>query len=144
MRCTAFCDGAYRPSSKLAACGCVLWIEGEPQPVERTKYLGKGHTNNTAEYEGVLMALRTAKVLGVKHIQIVVDSRLVAEQLLGSWQIKDQRLQMLAIEAQGLAGEFEQAEILHVRREKNKHADRIVTALLDEKSGKRRQGWRIK
>ncbi|GKB27293.1 reverse transcriptase domain-containing protein [Tanacetum coccineum] len=46
-------------------------------------------TNNEAEYEALIAGLRIAEQMGVKNIQTNVDSRLVANQVNGSYVAKE-------------------------------------------------------
>ncbi|GJS20157.1 reverse transcriptase domain-containing protein [Tanacetum coccineum] len=46
-------------------------------------------TNNEAEYEALIAGLRIAKQIGVKNLQANVDSRLVANQVNGSYVAKE-------------------------------------------------------
>lgn len=133
-------DGGSRGNPGTAGCACVLTIETEPDsPIERTKLLDADETNNVAEYEGLLLGLRMALARGVTDIQMVSDSKLVVEQVLGGWKIKHPRLLLLCTEARELSTRFVHAELMHVRREQNKHADRLVTELLDAATGRPRQ-----
>jgi ribonuclease HI len=55
-------------------------------------------TNNEMEYEAVLYALRNCN----PGDQIVTDSQLVVNQVLGKWRIKEDRLKPLCAECQRL------------------------------------------
>ncbi|GKD87165.1 reverse transcriptase domain-containing protein [Tanacetum coccineum] len=46
-------------------------------------------TNNKAEYEALIAGLRIVKQMGVKNLQANVDSRLVANQVNGSYIAKE-------------------------------------------------------
>ncbi|GJU11861.1 reverse transcriptase domain-containing protein [Tanacetum coccineum] len=46
-------------------------------------------TNNEAEYEALIVGLRIAKQMGVKNLQANVDSRLVANQVNGTYVAKE-------------------------------------------------------
>ncbi|GJY46238.1 reverse transcriptase domain-containing protein [Tanacetum coccineum] len=46
-------------------------------------------TNNEAEYEALIFGLRIAKQIGIKNLQANVDSRLVANQVNGSYIVKE-------------------------------------------------------
>ncbi|GJT78639.1 reverse transcriptase domain-containing protein [Tanacetum coccineum] len=46
-------------------------------------------TNNEAEYEALIVGLRIAEQMGVKNLQVHVDSRLVANQVNGSYVAKE-------------------------------------------------------
>nr|GFC24968.1 reverse transcriptase domain-containing protein [Tanacetum cinerariifolium] len=46
-------------------------------------------SNNEAEYEALIVGLRIATQMGVKNIQVNVDSKLVANQVLGTSNLDD-------------------------------------------------------
>jgi ribonuclease HI len=134
----AFCDGGCRPNPGHSACAVVLYVDGSGYTDAR--YLSDHGTVNTAEYEGLLMAMSMALRLGVKHLRIRMDSRLVVEQVLGSWKVKEPSLVPYVARARDLAQRFDGVEIKHVPREENVVADALVTALLDDHTGVARQG----
>lgn len=118
----------------------MLRTETDPNnPVEVVRKCQEDETNNVAEYEGLLLGIRSAMVRGVTDVQFISDSKLVVEQVLGAWKCKEPRLQMLCAEARELAKGFHRCEILHVPRAQNKHADELVTKMLDEATGSARQ-----
>lgn len=134
----AWFDGGNRGAPGPHACAVVLKIDGE-MPYKKERYLGPSGTNNQAEIQGFIMALRLAAENGVTHLKLRSDSKLIVEQALGNWKIKDETLRRLHADARRLAQEFfEQVEIDHVRREYNQEADAIVTRLLDKIVGKAR------
>lgn len=136
----AWFDGGNRGAPGPHACAVVLKIDGE-MPFKKERYLGPAGTNNQAEIQGFIMALRFAAENGVTHLKLRSDSKLIVEQALGNWKIKDETLKRLHAEARRIAGEFfDQVEIDHVPREQNKEADAICTALLDRVTGRVRRG----
>ncbi|GAU34163.1 hypothetical protein TSUD_162630 [Trifolium subterraneum] len=93
-------------------------------------------SNNQAEYEAFLAGLRLAEDVGAKEIVIYTDSQLVASQVLGEYQAKNDNLsEYLALVKERIT-KFDSAEIQHVPREHNKRAD-ILSKLA---STKRRNG----
>ncbi|XP_075091450.1 uncharacterized protein LOC142171661 [Nicotiana tabacum] len=50
-------------------------------------------TNNETEYEAVITGLRLALEYGERHLRLRCDSQLVVNQVIGTFQIKEQRLQ---------------------------------------------------
>ena len=54
-------------------------------------YLGV-QTNNVAEYTGVVRALELARELGAREVHLLLDSKLIVEQLSGRWRVKDAKL----------------------------------------------------
>jgi ribonuclease HI len=137
---TCYFDGGCRGNPGVAGCAIVMLVSNDPsRPIERTKLLPDPATNNEAEYQGLLLGLRTGIAYGVFDIQLVSDSKLIVEQVLGAWQVKEPRLKILCAEAQELATAYEHSELLHVPREQNKDADALVTKLLDDATGVKRQ-----
>ena len=54
-------------------------------------YLGV-QTNNVAEYTGIVRALELARELGAPEVHLLLDSKLIVEQLTGRWRVKDAKL----------------------------------------------------
>ncbi|XP_076914115.1 uncharacterized protein LOC143572993 [Bidens hawaiensis] len=63
-------------------------------------------TNNEAEYEALLAALRIAKKLGVCHLKAHVDSMPVANQIEGSYDAKDDKMASYLAQAKVLMTAF--------------------------------------
>ena len=49
-------------------------------------------TNNEAEYEALITRLLLVKDMGIKKLDIRLDSQLVVNQLLGTYQAKDSKM----------------------------------------------------
>jgi len=89
-------------------------------------------TNNIAEYNGLLAALRWAKDHGHTHVHIKADSLLLVEQMRGNYKVKNAGLQPLHAKARLLSYEIGRVTFEHVRRELNKDADRLSNLGMDE------------
>jgi probable phosphoglycerate mutase len=89
-------------------------------------------TNNVAEYNGLLAALRYA--IEHRHRDIVIrsDSELLVKQMLGVYRVKHPGLQPLFAQAKLLVARLGNVKFQHVRRELNTHADRLANAAMDE------------
>ncbi len=127
-----YTDGGARGNPGPAAAGVVIQ-DAEAQH-EFKKYLGDDITNNWAEYDAVALALVEAKKLGFQNheLEIRMDSKLVVEQLSGTWKIKEPSLKAQAAKVRSLLFEFPQHHFVYVPREENKEADRLVNEALDE------------
>jgi ribonuclease HI len=134
----AFIDGGNRGTPGPHACAVVLEVDGLPAH-EEARYLGPRGTNNIAEYQGLLLALRIAEGMEVTHLRIRSDSKLIVEQVLGNWRVKQPHLRPLRDEARKLAMKFQSVQIKHVPRAQNKRADALCTAVLDEVTGRSRR-----
>jgi ribonuclease HI len=92
-------------------------------------------TNNVAEYRGLLAALEWARAHGTSAVHIRSDSLLLVQQMLGNFKVKHPGLLPLHARARLLAHEIGGVTFEHVRREANKHADRLANAAMDEAAG---------
>ena len=89
-----------------------------------------------AEYQALLHALRYAQARGARRVKVFSDSELVVRQMTGRYRVKHPDMRDLHRRAQDLLGRFERVDVVHVRREQNKDADRLANRALDEKASK--------
>lgn len=99
---------------------------------EVSRFIGRT-TNNVAEYQALIETLSSALKLGVKSVQIRLDSELVVKQLSGEYRIRKPDLKPLAAEAQTLLSRFDKYTISHVPRSQNRHADKLCNRALDRR-----------
>jgi ribonuclease HI len=126
LKVTAFIDGAARGNPGPAGAGAFFpATESDGAPSELFLSLGRA-TNNEAEYRALLLALEEARRRGATDVAIFSDSLLLVEQIRGRFRIKAENLKPLAREALDRARAFPKFSITHVRREKNRDADRLA------------------
>jgi ribonuclease HI len=127
-----YTDGGARNNPGPAGAGVVI-IDGK-KTFEFKKYLGDHQTNNWAEYEAVALALHEAKKHGLagRPIELRMDSKLVVEQILGNWKIKEPTLKPQAAKVRTLLADFPKHRFVHIPREENSEADRLVNEAIDE------------
>jgi ribonuclease HI len=124
-----FVDGAS--NSKGSGAGIAL-ISPEGLVLEQAVRLKFSASNNEAEYEAMLIGLRTARKLGAGNLQIFCDSQLVANQISGEYQAKVDRMSAYLTVARTLLSEFDSTHVVQIGREHNSHADvlaKLATAL---------------
>jgi ribonuclease HI len=127
-------DGASRGNPGEAGFG-VHAAGPEGAEAELYGYLGRA-SNNVAEYQALLHALRWARARGARRVRIFSDSELVVRQIAGQYRVKHPDMVPLHREAMALLRQFDEATVTHVRREQNREADRLANLALDEKSSK--------
>ena len=126
-----FTDGGSRGNPGKAAIGCVL-IDPLKQTVIREYGEAIGvETNNIAEYRALITGMSLAKEYRPNHLICHLDSELVVKQLNGEYRVKMASFQPLIEEIASLKLEFPSVSFVHVPREENRHADRLVNAALD-------------
>ncbi|GJR70156.1 reverse transcriptase domain-containing protein [Tanacetum coccineum] len=82
-------------------------------------------TNNEAEYEALIAGLRIAEQMGIKNLQANVDSRLVANQVNGSYIAKESGMVQYLNKVKTLAKSFKEFSIKQIPRSENKKADAL-------------------
>ncbi len=128
-------DGASRGNPGEAGFGILVADENGRPLAELYGYLGRA-TNNVAEYQALLHALRYALSRGARRIKVCTDSELVVKQLDGRYRVRHADMLPLHKEARALLGQFEKADVAHVPREQNREADRLANRALDLKASK--------
>ena len=84
-----FVDGV---SSALGAGAGIVVITPERIKLEHSFRLGFKASNNEAEYEALLAGLRVVSDLGAKEVEVYSASRLVVNQVQGSFEAKDPQM----------------------------------------------------
>lgn len=110
--------------------------------IEVSGYIGRT-TNNVAEYAGLLDALQVAAEEGATELEVVSDSLLLVQQMLGAYRVKHPNLVPLHRKAKQMASKFRRFSIRHTLREGNKDADRLANVAVDRAEGRlleRRRG----
>ncbi|GJY65513.1 reverse transcriptase domain-containing protein [Tanacetum coccineum] len=82
-------------------------------------------TNNEAEYEALIAGLKIAEQMGVKNLQENVDSRLVANQVNGTYIAKEADMIRYLEKVRTLTNSFKAFSIRQVPRSENKKADAL-------------------
>ena len=130
MKLVIHVDGGARGNPGPAAAAASLASEHGEVVDEATELLGVA-SNNVAEYRAVLLALRRAKALGAREVELINDSELIAKQLNGEYKVKHPAMIPLFSETRAALSGFDRWSIRSVRREQNARADALVNAALD-------------
>lgn len=123
-------DGASRGNPGPSAIGAIVFLPTGEELASVAKRIGRA-TNNVAEYRAVIEGMKLARDLGVRELTVRVDSELVMKQLTGAYRIRSKDLEPLAREVAAEAGYFARCVFEHVKREKNREADRLANEALD-------------
>ena len=92
----AYCDGACRAGNPGETSCAFAVFNGDNLYTSASRYLGPElHTNNYAEYQGLLDLLKWANQFGMLNLEIFCDSRLVVEQVNDDWDVNSEDLKPL-------------------------------------------------
>jgi ribonuclease HI len=132
-------DGAARGNPGPASAGAVLLSLARPDARDPratpdasiSDYLGV-QTNNVAEYTAVVRAIGLGLELGARRLELLLDSKLIVEQLAGRWRVKDAKLRPLWAEAlRRLRTLPDGWTASHVPRAQNSLADAMCNEAID-------------
>jgi ribonuclease HI len=129
-----YIDGASLGNPGRSGAGIISYDDQGNEVWRESVFLGI-MTNNMAEYEALVRALRKAREMAVAIVSVYTDSQLIANQILGSYRVKNDRLRRYLQEAQRLIREFNSFEIRHIPREKNRLADELAKSGAEKQSG---------
>jgi probable phosphoglycerate mutase len=130
LKARLYTDGGARGNPGPAAYGYVLEAEDGTVLAAEGEAIGVA-TNNVAEYRGLVAGLTRAIELAVPEVEVRSDSELMVKQMNGIYRVKNEALRELSLEAARLARQLGRVQYVHVMREQNELADRLVNEALD-------------
>jgi probable phosphoglycerate mutase len=125
-----YTDGGARGNPGPAAYGYVLEADDGTVLAAEGDTIGVA-TNNVAEYRALIAGLAKAVELAVPEVEVRSDSELLVKQMRGEYRVKNPALRTLSLEAASLARRLARVAYIHVPREHNELADRLVNDALD-------------
>lgn len=132
-------DGGSRGNPGQAALGVVFANEDGKIFKKYSQVLG-ACTNNEAEYQALIFALKKAKSLFGKEkikkseIEVRSDSELLIKQMKGEYKILEPNIQQLFLQAWNLKIDFSHLAFRLIPREENQQADCLVNEALDKEN----------
>ena len=73
-------------------------------------------SNNEAEYKALLVGLKTVLGIGARDIEAYSDSRMVVNQVQGSFEARDSRMKEYLQVVKQVIGKFSMAKVIQVSR----------------------------
>ena len=128
-----YCDGGSRGNPGPSAIGAVV-LDPASDPPRRLATVSASigiTTNNVAEYRALIAGLEAAAPYRARRVRVRADSKLVVEQVKGTWKVKQAHLRPLLEQARSLLGAYAEVDVQHVPRAENADADALVNAALD-------------
>jgi len=132
-------DGGSRGNPGPAAIGIVFSDANGKEIHHYQKCIG-WTTNNEAEYQAIIKALEilmqskwfAENNIADKEVICRLDSQLVVEQINGNYKIKQDHIKLLIAQLRQMISQMHlNISFIHIRREENKLADKLVNQALD-------------
>ena len=130
-----YSDGGSRGNPGPSAYAIVVTKDGKTVH-EHAEFLGV-HTNNYAEYRGLIAGISKALELGADEVEFIMDSQLVIRQMTGQYRVKSPDMLALHEDAKNLASMIPKVTFTNVRRSERliPRADALLNAEMDRHSG---------
>jgi ribonuclease H / adenosylcobalamin/alpha-ribazole phosphatase len=116
-----FDGGGLSPGPVTAAC-TVEMSDGSYE--EHNERFDQG-THNTAEWNALILGLRTALAHGERHVVVKGDSMLVVKQINREWKTKNEALRSLRAQAEELLARYETWRVEWIPRKENRRTDAL-------------------
>ena len=128
-------DGGSRGNPGPAGYGAVVVSADRGSVLAETSSAIGTATNNVAEYRGLIAGLEAAAELGATEVEVLMDSKLVVEQMSGRWRVRHPSLAPLHQQARDLERRFQRVSYRWVPRAQNSRADRLANEAMDAAGG---------
>ncbi len=128
---TVYSDGGSRGNPGPSAYAIVVTENGKVVH-EHAEFLGI-HTNNYAEYRGLIAGIGKVLELGGREAEFVMDSQLVIRQMKGEYKVKSPDMKVLYDDAKALSSMIPVVRFRNVRRSEEMipRADALLNAEMD-------------
>src|SRR4030042_426809 len=124
-----YVDGSCRGNPGPAGLGIAIYKADHDHTIFHKISLGIGNaTNNVAEYEAVIHALKWLKNADGDSAIIKLDSELVYNQILGRYKVREKHLAIQRRRLMDILKSLKNIEFQLIPREKNKVANRFAQA----------------
>jgi len=130
MKHKLYTDGGSRGNPGPGGIGCVILDQNDKLVDFDAKYAGK-MTNNQAEYHALILGIQLVIDHNINDCEVYMDSELIVRQLNGVYKVKDVKMKVLYEEVVDLLKQIDKNKVMHVKRENNKFADKLVNIALD-------------
>jgi len=125
-RAIIYTDGASKGNPGPAGIGYVIRDADGKTLARRGLPIGR-KTNNQAEYEAAIEALKHARKLGIRRVLLRSDSEFMVRQIRGVYRVKNPRMVPLHKKILSLVSRFEEFHCQAIPRERNSEADVLAS-----------------
>jgi ribonuclease HI len=127
-----FTDGGSRGNPGKAAIAYFIYDTNDNLIDFGGSYIGL-ETNNTAEYSALIDGLKLCAKNGIQELNCYLDSELVVKQLNKQYKVSNESIKILFDKVIQNTKFFKTVTFNHIPRAENKHADKLVNIILDQK-----------
>jgi ribonuclease HI len=124
-------DGGSRGNPGPCGAGAVIY-KNNKEFATVSHFISGKHSNNHAEYTAFILGLQKSLELGITHLYVEGDSKLVINQCTGKFKVKSPSLIPLNAKAMSLCKKFTYITLNHIKRNHNKRADSLANEAMDK------------
>lgn len=129
-----FFDGACSGNPGVGGAGFLIIGPNEFILHKGSVFLGLDYTCNRAEYVALILGLEHLHDLGLSNIEcleVVSDSKLIVEQLRGTYRVHNSKLTPLFDRAKELLSGYGNVSIIFIPRKYNREADGLAKGAIE-------------
>ena len=123
---TLYFDGACKGNPGIAGAGAIIYDSNKKEIWSSSIFVGINETNNTSEYNGLIMGLTRAVEMKINNLVVKGDSELIVKQMKGEYKVSAANLKYLYNNAKKLEKHISNICYKHIYREKNTIADKLA------------------
>ncbi len=122
-----YIDGASRGNPGPSGIGIAVFSHADlTEPIEEiSKYIGTT-TNNVAEYEALIYALKWLITARVKYATIKLDSELVYKQITGKYKVRSPQMAIQLKRVKSMKAKIKACSFMLIPRSENSVANRLA------------------
>lgn len=122
-----YIDGASRGNPGPSGIGIAVFThDDQTKPIEEiSRYIGIT-TNNVAEYEALIHALKWLITSNITYATIKLDSELVYKQLIGKYKVRSSHMAIQLKRAEKMKTKIQACSFVLIPRTENKIANRLA------------------
>jgi ribonuclease HI len=122
-----YIDGASKGNPGPSGIGIAVFSHADPtEPIkEISKYIGTT-TNNVAEYEALIHALKWLITAKVQYATIKLDSELVYKQIIGKYKVRSPQMAIQLKRVKSMKAKIKACSFILIPRSENKDANRLA------------------
>lgn len=130
MKYLIYTDGGSRGNPGPSGAGGIIKHPDGTIIAEISQFLGI-QTNNYAEYKALYLTLCEAIKIGIKYVEVYIDSKLVVEQINGKWKVKSPNIINIYRDIVELLPQFDKISFIHIYRKYNTESDALANKAMD-------------
>lgn len=119
-------DGASRTTTYTSGV-VILFISPQGDLIPHAFTIARHCFNNIAEYQAIIMGMEIALSMGIRHLKIFGDSKLIVNQVNEDYEVRKPDILPYHRRAKSLMPQFAHVTVTYIARSLNSKADALAS-----------------